>query len=476
VNLETHCLDHVCKCSQSWDVDSSDALDTPSPSAQLLMSRAMSPLTAHMSRLPLSSSSTPPSHEEGDQSQDRSLLNATMRRSAFSPHVILMTDKQPHLRSSSESSSRPPFCVPASPATPVTKPLFQQWKDVNFMLFDALQAEHRYIIHSQIAESMFGLVVLAYDLIQKCCVAIKISNLTYVTSHHSMYGGTVLEDIDNEAKAIRYLSQLPIPSSLGYRPVACFVQELRDKLYHYLVTEFLPFGTLTTVHGQLYNNRSIPEEKVRVYMNHLILALEWIHQHGVSHCDMSPQNICVGELDRIYLIDFGVMIFTNSQDNHSSHTATIPGTSPQVPNHHRQPYGKVRGKIPYNSPELYQGMHWDSFANDVFAVGVIAFMLITGTAPFNTADTNDPAYVLISSPEWLCASCIAYHNDRQISLHALQFMNSILKPQSIRLSIQQLIQHAWFTNPLHASTPVPPSLPASTPVPLPPSTCPSAAL
>ncbi|WIG98062.1 serine/threonine-protein kinase [Myxococcus sp. SDU36] len=82
--------------------------------------------------------------------------------------------------------------------------------------------------------------------------------------------------------------------------------------------------------------------------------------HPVVHRDVSPHNVLISLDGAIKLSDFGI--------------AKVAGEE------HTQA-GVLKGKISYISPEAASGRALDA-RNDVFALGVVLFELLTGTLPF----------------------------------------------------------------------------------------------
>ena len=98
-------------------------------------------------------------------------------------------------------------------------------------------------------------------------------------------------------------------------------------------------------------------------------ALDYVHRHGIVHCDVKPSNILVSLLFSVrgaVLIDFGVA--------HS-----MAGEVWHRPAH-------VEASLPYSAPELLHG-NAPSAATDEYALACTAFELITGSTPF-TATTS----------------------------------------------------------------------------------------
>ena len=48
------------------------------------------------------------------------------------------------------------------------------------------------------------------------------------------------------------------------------------------------------------------EEKAKVYFSQILIGLEYLHSVGVTHRDMKPENILIGEYGKIKIADFGL--------------------------------------------------------------------------------------------------------------------------------------------------------------------------
>ncbi len=114
-------------------------------------------------------------------------------------------------------------------------------------------------------------------------------------------------------------------------------------------------------------------------------AVEHAHQRGVIHRDLKPANILVDPSGQPRILDFGVARLTAHQEATSCETRT----------------GQLVGTLPYMSPEQVSGAPEQvDTRTDVYALGAIAFEMLTGRLPIDVADKPLPeAAHLISSQE-----------------------------------------------------------------------------
>jgi serine/threonine-protein kinase len=132
----------------------------------------------------------------------------------------------------------------------------------------------------------------------------------------------------------------------------------------YLIMDYCDRGTL----GDLMEDaESIPLGlKINLVLD-ILSGLRYLHQLGICHCDLKPQNILLSQgSDRLYarLGDLGSAI---------NRDLLINGKGFLEPN-------ALPGSPAYMAPERFYGEF--SVATDLYSVGVILYELIVGDRPF----------------------------------------------------------------------------------------------
>jgi serine/threonine-protein kinase len=136
----------------------------------------------------------------------------------------------------------------------------------------------------------------------------------------------------------------------------------------YLAMELLEGEPLRAVLDR--EGRLAPQRVVRL-LRQLLDGLAAAHAEGIVHRDLKPENLWLsgaGDDERLRVLDFGIAKWAD---------ARADATRTQA--------GLVVGTPEYLSPEQAVGGDVDRRA-DLYATGILAFVMLTGRHPFDTSD------------------------------------------------------------------------------------------
>ncbi|XP_029577697.1 myosin light chain kinase 3-like isoform X1 [Salmo trutta] len=178
--------------------------------------------------------------------------------------------------------------------------------------------------------------------------------------------------------------------------------------------------------GELFDrivdeNYQLTELDAIVFMRQICEGVQYLHQQYILHLDLKPENIlCVNSTgNQIKIIDFGLA---------------------------RKYRPREKLKVNFGTPEFLapEVVNYDfvSFPTDMWSVGVITYMLLSGLSPFlgdNDAETMNN----ILHANWDFDS-EAFEN---VTEEAKDFVTRLLIPTKCsRLSATGCMKHAWLNN------------------------------
>eukprot|EP00985_Skeletonema_marinoi_P005685 scaffold2468_cov133-Skeletonema_marinoi.AAC.7 len=203
---------------------------------------------------------------------------------------------------------------------------------------------------------------------------------------------------------------------------------LSDDQYLYTVMPYCEGGRLL---DRIEGKNRFAEPEARYWMHQILEGLACLKEAGVSHKDLSPENLLVKD-GNVYIIDMGMSLripFVNDRTNERSLIA---------------PQG-VCGKWYYLSPEVcVNEQPFDGPTVDLWAAGVILFMMLTGEPPWEEPKMTDANFRNIAAGGNLMQILTARRAG--LSLDAMDLLQKMLyMDPADRLSLEQVISHPWFS-------------------------------
>lgn len=166
-----------------------------------------------------------------------------------------------------------------------------------------------------------------------------------------------------------------------------------------------------------------------------------MQDQGVCHRDLSLENVLV-DGNNCLVIDMGMCLRVpyNDPENPDGATDVTRGQLRRL----IIPQGTC-GKHNYMSPEVYENKKdFDGFAIDLWAAGVILYIMLTGFPPYDQASRSDLRFELIVTGrlmEQLRNWEIILSDDAgDLMQRMLQY-----KPRD-RLTLSEVMSHPWVTN------------------------------
>ena len=137
----------------------------------------------------------------------------------------------------------------------------------------------------------------------------------------------------------------------------------KEKSFLYIVTEVCHGGDLFE---RIERLNYFKEEDARAIVKQLLSALSYCHSNKIMHRDIKPENVLMESSDlkdlRVKLIDFGTAIEYTGM--------------PKLK--------EIYGSSYYIAPEVINESYNEKC--DIWSLGVVAFVILSGCAPFNGKD------------------------------------------------------------------------------------------
>ncbi|WP_060178279.1 serine/threonine-protein kinase [Streptomyces sp. IMTB 1903] len=177
---------------------------------------------------------------------------------------------------------------------------------------------------------------------------------------------------DDEGFRARFRREVAASRKVSAAYTAAVIDADPDAPTPWLASVFVPgpsLGAVVKAAGVL------PEDVVRRLAAGLTSALAEIHRAGLVHRDLKPDNVLLAE-DGVRVIDLGI---ARATEDEAEGEAGLTRT------------GFVVGSPAYMSPEQAEG-HPLTPASDVFSLGSVLVMALTGRSPFAGTSTLKTLY------------------------------------------------------------------------------------
>lgn len=234
----------------------------------------------------------------------------------------------------------------------------------------ALYLDERYALVKQIGEGGFGGIFLAYNRETKSYWAIKVNRMVKT------------EEIESEIELMNWFDH---PNVLNLDDFSIKTGTLKQEngnvisdTVSYLIMPYAHYGDL----GSYLTGDSYFDEDIAVYWFHqMFYGLSHIHDKGYVHLDIKPDNILIMKDFQLKIADFGLSQPLKGEDDKGNFMKRRWGTSS------------------FWSPEISLNFEYNGVQADLYALGIMLFIMIFGCRPFRESKTSDPLFMkLLQDP------------------------------------------------------------------------------
>ncbi len=212
----------------------------------------------------------------------------------------------------------------------------------------------------------------------------------------------------NQELLTRFFDEAKIIANLQHPNIVPVMEFAVEDYVPFLVMEYAQHGSLAQ---KITHGVPMPPAQIASYIKQMATALQFAHDHRITHLDVKPANMLLGQNNQLMLSDFGIAeVGRNTAD-------------PTV----QQP----RGTWVYAAPEQFDGH--PVAASDQYALAIVAYELLTGDVPFHgTAFELQQLHRQMPPPS-------LYQKNPAISRQVEQVVQQALRknPHSRYLSIQE---------------------------------------
>ncbi|XP_015588125.1 cyclin-dependent kinase 20 [Cephus cinctus] len=285
----------------------------------------------------------------------------------------------------------------------------------------------KYTLNGRIGEGAHGLVLKAYDTVNKREVALKKVLLKRIEDG-------IPTSVIREVKTLQQLKHPYIAELLDVFPVG---------LDFVMVFEYMPSGLWELLKD---NDKPLNTSQIKCYIKMLLEGVAYMHENNIMHRDLKPANLLINSEGILKIADFGLSRLMWSDNT--------------------KPYSHQVATRWYRAPELLYGARFYTAGIDMWSVGCI-FGEMLNNAPLFPGETDIEQLAIVlrllgtpTSESWPEMTMLPDYNKITFPYHrgvpwehilpdahsdAIDLIKQILVYNSAkRLMAKQALQHVYF--------------------------------
>ncbi|XP_050358938.1 serine/threonine-protein kinase GA29083 [Nymphalis io] len=216
-------------------------------------------------------------------------------------------------------------------------------------------------------------------------------------------------------------AEVRVMRKLCHPRIVSLIEDQDSPEWLFLIMELVSGGDLF---DSIAAASKFSEPQARLLIGHLTSAIAYLHSLSIVHRDIKPENLLVevgsdGSIRGLKLADFGLAVEV------------------------WRPLHAVCGTPTYVAPEILLETGY-GLKIDVWAAGVILYILLCGFPPFSSPDGDQEklfdailsARLEFPAPHW-----------ERVSAGAIDLVANMLRPQpELRFAAEDVLDHAWMSD------------------------------
>ena len=219
-----------------------------------------------------------------------------------------------------------------------------------------------------------------------------------------------ISNFESQTEYVEFLENLRRFMNLEHPNINFYDDIFDDSENLYLASKYCEKGNIGDF---ILHNGPFTESVSRSIFRQLISAVQFLHDRQIAHCDIKPEHILLDSDLKVILTDFEYAMKEGDKRR------------------------RIHGTFLYAAPEVVQ-QNYDLFAADMWSLGIILYILISGKLPWDPKDPHKTVEEQIRTASF------------ELPSNASPSCNDLIKhlidpdPHS-RFSFEEIVTHPWLS-------------------------------